>query len=46
MSILIDNFLHFSIEQIPHIRVKFTRPSPYEHPLEVYKSCPDKVNNE
>lgn len=46
MGISIDTFLHFSPEQEPHIRVKFNRPSPYEHPLEVYKSSPEKVNTD
>ena len=35
MGISIDTFLHFSPEQIPHIRIKFNTQSPYEHPLEV-----------
>lgn len=44
MSLKLDSFLHFSQEVLPHVRVKFNTQSPYEHPLEVYKSNPEAVN--
>lgn len=46
MSIRLDTFLHFTEEQIPDIRIKFNTQSPYEHPLDVYKADPERVNTQ